>query len=478
MAISLRNSRRFIQGLRPGLVTSALSLLVLTGVAALGQDLSWLSRPSTETDVSAEFSLSSSNADIAPDMRWLSPTVAPNDISHEFSLGGQPEWTAGADPVEAELGLYRQVAEQVMRQAAHESEVSYPGNQRRDKLAASDRTSTPQRRNQRALECTGCSVRNPTRCQYCSKCANCCQGECRSASEPIEARPWNFSVLTGFEYDSNVAARPEIIGLGIVASKDDVRWNVASFGDYRIVQEPERVLGLLMSTFSSTQFDQSEFNLSDFMGGAYLNQAFGRSFAGIRYEFHKTMIDGEELSAEHRFVPSFTLRQDGHGHLTTFYEYDSLNSRAPALIPEQEQSGGIHALGATKAYYTSGGDGRFYVGYRYENANTEGADFERHSNMVTSRVECPTKWQWIADAEIRYFWDNYTFPNSLDFFDRPRADERFEFRAGLQRLLAKNMTLRLDYTLVSTNSNVENLFGVRFYEYDRQAFSTQLIYDF
>ena len=84
----------------------------------------------------------------------------------------------------------------------------------------------------------------------------------------------------------------------------------------------------------------------------------------------------------------------------------------------------------------------------------------------------------IGDSEVRYFWDNYDHPNSLDFFERPREDGRVEFRVGLQKLLSAQLKMRLDYSFIDSDSNVANLFGVGFYSYQRHVLSTQLIYDF
>jgi hypothetical protein len=98
--------------------------------------------------------------------------------------------------------------------------------------------------------------------------------------------------------------------------------------------------------------------------------------------------------------------------------------------------------------------------------------------MVTGRIEHPFGWGWIADVEGRYFWDDYKNPHSLDFFERARSDQRLEFRAGLQRNFNLHWTVRLDYTYIDTNSNVENLFGVNFFEFDRHIVSSQLIYTF
>ena len=68
--------------------------------------------------------------------------------------------------------------------------------------------------------------------------------------------------------------------------------------------------------------------------------------------------------------------------------------------------------------------------------------------------------------------------NSLDFRGRARNDTRTEVRAGIQHYLTELLSLRLDYTYVNSDSNVANLFGVRFYDYGRHVISTQLIYDF
>lgn len=288
---------------------------------------------------------------------------------------------------------------------------------------------------------------------------------------------WNFSVLLATEYDSNTVQTPQIVGLGAISNKDDARFVVATFGDFLMIDRDTWNAGLVMSTFDTFHVDLTQFDLQDYMGGAYTNFQLGNAIAGVRYEFHETLVDYDHFAAEHRLVSSLSFLQEG-GHTTFFHEWDSLSSHAPALIPAQIQSGDIQAVGATQAIYTGDGDGRIYLGYRFERAATIGTDFDRHTNMVTARIEQPLAGGWIGDTEFRYFWDDFDNPNSLDFFNRARSDTRLEVRAGLQKNFCDHQAFRVDYSYFSSNSNVENLFGVRFYEFDRHVVSTQLIYDF
>jgi hypothetical protein len=236
-------------------------------------------------------------------------------------------------------------------------------------------------------------------------------------------------------------------------------------------------VGVIGSAFDSFHFQYDDFNVEDYMGGAYTNKALGCFIAGMRYEFHETRLGGDHLASDHRLVPNLTYAGYDWGHTTVFYEFDTASSNAPALIPAQIQGGIVNAVGTTQAVYLFNGQGRLYLGYRFEDADADGDDFDRQTNMVTGRIEIPF-WGWIGDVEARHFWDDYQNPNSLDFFDRPRYDRRLELRAGLQRNFNQHWSLRLDYTHVDTESNVENLFGVRFFEYDRNIFSSQIIYDF
>lgn len=296
---------------------------------------------------------------------------------------------------------------------------------------------------------------------------------------PIEEAPrrWNFTVLTAFEHDTNVALAPNVVGLGAIANQDDTRFLAATFGDFQLIQRDNWNLGLIASTFNTLHFELDEFNVQDYMGGAYSNVAVGIFLLGVNYQFHETLVDGRQFSAEHRLVPSATVMLGDFGHSTAYYEYDQSNVDAPALIPAQFRSGDSNALGFTQAVYLPR-DGRLFGGYRLEVADTDGSDFDRQTHMVTGRIEWPVGKRWVADAEIRYFWDDYDNPNSLDFFERPRSDERVEVRAGLQHYFNDHLSLRFDYTFIDSNSNVANLFGVEFYSYDRNVFSTQLIYDF
>jgi hypothetical protein len=166
------------------------------------------------------------------------------------------------------------------------------------------------------------------------------------------------------------------------------------------------------------------------------------------------------------------------GHTTFYYEFDNDHFLDLPLIAAMDRSGDTHAVGVTHAIYTARGLGRWYMGYRFDRALTDGSDFDRRTHMATGRVEQPVGRKAIVDAEVRYFWDDYDHPNSLDFNERPRRDTRVEVRAGWQYFFTRHSSLRLDYTYLNSDSNTENLFGVRFFEYDRHLLATQYIYDF
>jgi tetratricopeptide (TPR) repeat protein len=291
-------------------------------------------------------------------------------------------------------------------------------------------------------------------------------------------RRWNLSFLNAYEYDTNVPSVARFEGLGDEIDRYDSRWVTALFGEYRLVQEPDWTLGLTGSLFEGWQFDLHDFSVQDYSGGAYTNYAWGNFMAGVNYQFHTTYLGNEHLADDHRLVPTLTYLGYDWGHTTVYYEYNTASSNAPFLIPAQIQSGDANAVGLTQALYTFGGDGRIYAGYRFENFAGEGDDFDRDTHMVTGRIEHPLGCGWIGDVEGRYFWDDYENPHSLDFFERPRRDERLELRAGMQKNFDVHWTLRFDYTFIDTNSNVENLFGVNFFEFDRHVLSSQLIYTF
>lgn len=289
-------------------------------------------------------------------------------------------------------------------------------------------------------------------------------------------RNYNATVLIAGEYDSNVPLQPRFSGLGSDIDHEDSRVLIASFLDLQLWTHALGNWGVIGSTFDTFQFDANEFNIQDYMGGTYLNAVLLDKLVGsFRYEFHHTLVDESRFASEHRVTPSLNWL-GSRGHTTLFYEFNPVDARAPALIPAQEQSGDTHRVGLTQAIYTFGGDGRIYAGYQFADTQADGSDFDRSSHMVTGRIERPLPRNWIFDIDARYVWDDYDNPNSLDFFERPRDDERVELRTGLQKNFNLPVSLRFDYTYINNDSNTENLFGVRFYDYDRHIVSSQLIF--
>ena len=299
------------------------------------------------------------------------------------------------------------------------------------------------------------------------------------ASAVTQPRAWHLTVLTGYQYDSNVTLQPDFIGLGSDRDIEDSSWFEAAFGDYQLVSGADWNLGLIGSVYANQYFEANEFDIQDYMGGFYTNALLNDvSMAGFRYEFHETLLDYSQFAQQHRLTPNITVLEDGIGHTTFYYELESAEFEDTPLIPAMDRSGDTNSVGATQAIYTWGGLGRLFFGYRYDRAKTDGTDFDRRTHQVTGRIERPLGQRFVWDGEVRQFWDDYDNPNSLDFFGAAREDDRTEARTGLQYIINEHLSLRSDYTFISSYSNVANLFGVRFYDYDRHLLTTQLIYDF
>ncbi|MEQ8667680.1 MAG: hypothetical protein RIC12_00820 [Pirellulales bacterium] len=292
-------------------------------------------------------------------------------------------------------------------------------------------------------------------------------------------RHWNLSLLTAYEYDSNVPLAPSFIGLGSDFRKEDSRWVTAAFGEYRLVQEPDWTIGLLGSAFANFHFELDDFNLQNYSGGAYVNRAIGPGLVSFYYQFFERLLGGDEIGQEHRLTPSATWLFGEFGHVTGYYEYSTADVQGPVLIPALIRDAQVHSVGVTQATYLFGGQGRLFFGYRFDEAFAVGDDFDRRTQQANIRLEAPLfSPKILADVDVRQFWDDYLDPNSLDFYGRPRSDSRTEVRVGLQWYFTRHWSYRLDYTFVNNDSNVTNLFDVQFYEYDRHIVSSQLIYDF
>ena len=296
---------------------------------------------------------------------------------------------------------------------------------------------------------------------------------------PAKARNWNLTVLTGYQYDSNVSASPDFVGLGAIEDKGDSAFYLASFGDFQLYTDDQVNLGIIASTYNVFQSEQTDFDLADYMVGGYYNRVLSdRVIGGVRYEFHRTDLGRSEFSNEHRLVPNISVLGD-NGHMTLFYEFDNLEFADTPLITALDPDAQVNAVGVTRARYLGeAGLGRFFYGYRFESADADGSDFDRTTHQVNTRLELPIRKRLIVDGGFRYFWDDYDNPNSLDFDEEVRVDGRAETRAGVQWILSRRVSTRVDYTYINSSSNVANLFGVRFFDYQKHSLTAQLIFDF
>ncbi len=307
------------------------------------------------------------------------------------------------------------------------------------------------------------------------------------AAQQRAARPWEFQISAGVEYDSNTILLGSNVALpGDIAGKEDWRFVVQPRGSYSLYRNRNLDFGIEGNGYFTWQNDLQDFNIFSYQGGPFLNyRVSDHVFASVRYGYNYIEFGHEKYLTRHVATPQVTIVYPNRGYTSAFYQFQDKEFADAPFTPALERDGQNHVIGIVQGitlpalFGDEGKTSTLELSYRYDMQRTDGTDYDGafHVFGVTYYTPLPL-WDLRADVGVTVALENYDNPNSLDANQSEREDVEISLTAGLTKELFKNASLRVDYTYTDRDSNVQTAFQQHPFDYDRHRVGVRFIYSY
>lgn len=283
--------------------------------------------------------------------------------------------------------------------------------------------------------------------------------------------------ITGWEYDSNVTLKPDDKNLARSGDQNAGRYSLNLRVGLQAVDERDLKVDLLYTTLNSFHDDSlDDLNTTTQEGSVDLRKRtswFGRMFIlGGRYDLLGTFLEGELFLFTHRFSLSADSRLTPYTR-TVLFNHLAYTNFGPdgSNTPQTSRDGLYEDIGLTQYWYSRNFRRYLFLTQEYNDARTQGGNFERRGATSRMGVHFPFLGQTVADLAAGLRWNRYPRFSSLSGLDPARRrDITWDFYAALTRPLTPKVKGRFFYRFIKADNRND------FFDYDRHIGGVQLLF--
>jgi tetratricopeptide (TPR) repeat protein len=287
-----------------------------------------------------------------------------------------------------------------------------------------------------------------------------------------EARRWELSVTTGFEYDTN----PTILA-DFVSPNDDGRFLFLTQGGYDIVDREDSFLSVGASTYLSKHFDEDDVDLQVYggwIGGGYDLKI---AWAGLRYDYSFTFTDLDNpYRHQHRITPSLTFTEGEWGATNFFYQYyneNFLDTKPDGTGYVFDRDGYRHVGGWRQLFFLPEPVSFIGFGGQLERNNKEGGEWDYHGFEVSGGGGLDFDYGIGIVTNYRFIWRDYDNKSVLSKGGtNHRDDRRHIWNFEISKRIGDHWKVTGSSSMTWSNSNVS------VYDYDRYIGGLYVTYTF
>jgi len=309
----------------------------------------------------------------------------------------------------------------------------------------------------------------------------------RAMSDSIDvntgrSRPFTLQVAAGIEYDSNVplVQNNSLLPPG-TKHQQDARFVLQPRASFSFVRNDRLELGIDTTDYFAWQSYDNDFDIASYGVGAFGNFRINpKLFAGLRYDFNYLELGHDPFLKRNTVTPNLTFIEPKIGYTTAYYQFEArqFDPVPPTKVLDRDSHNNVLGIVQGIDFPTFARNGlqapRVEVGFRYENQDATGSDFDGNFFTLGGAYYMPICKKWTADAGLDATYFAYDHANSLDKNGRERSDYEVRPHLGVTWQANRYVALRGDYTFTYHSSNVE-AGNVRPYAYNQHVVGVRAI---
>jgi len=301
----------------------------------------------------------------------------------------------------------------------------------------------------------------------------------RSAQEFLEkltpskrkAKPWDITLSTAYQYDSNVILLPggSTLPSGI-SQRHDHRFVFYGQGGYRLLETSEWSSGVSYDFYQSLHTELNEFNVQNHGGSAFVS--FRKKSWQIRvpYKLDYVFVDGDSFLLSNTVKPTFTFKETPKLYTQLSYGFSLKDFQNGSQFPTNSDRDGMNHLVSISQTIGFAKTARAQIGYTYDREETGNSsaqdDWEYQGHQISGTLRLPSFKGISLRIKADYTVQDYSNPNSFSATGLQQREDRIQtYMVTLVKGLGKGVTGSVQYIYNKNDSNLS------VFEYDRNIFS-------
>ncbi len=261
--------------------------------------------------------------------------------------------------------------------------------------------------------------------------------------------PVSIEVSTGVEYDDNLSVNE----IDQNSSQDDY----SALLDAEIEFKHELSDGTSFSAgynFSqSLHFDRTEFDIRSHRGAVGVTHDFGDFDLGIDYTYVYSTLDEAGFLTYQLLSPYIASSLTRKIYVRAAYSYADKDFKSRPTRDAEVNAGGVDVF-----YFLNGTKTYLLLGYKYENEDAVGPEFDFNAHNV--KVRLTQKFPiYGRDAALKIGWryENRNYDSITPSIGVIRDDERQRFQVELEVPLSEHFYASAEYEYADFDSNLQSV---------------------
>jgi tetratricopeptide (TPR) repeat protein len=284
-------------------------------------------------------------------------------------------------------------------------------------------------------------------------------------------RPWKLNLGFFGEFDDNVVLRPsDASAVSDVGDEDDFREVVTTSAEWAHRFTERFAAKLNYDLYFANQEDLSRFDVNSHTFGTTPTWFSERWTLSAPVTYNYTWVANDSFLSTVSAGPVLNLRAGDAQLYQVSVRVQDKNFRASPVSPEEDRDAFRWAPALQWFWFFKENQGFFGARYEYDSEDADGVNWDYDGHRVNLSFQWPFSAKLKGTLAAEYYAQD--FDNTHTTFGMRRDDNQLTLSALLSYSFTKQLEVQCRYTYVDHSSNIS------IYDYDRNVYSTGVLYRF
>jgi hypothetical protein len=267
-------------------------------------------------------------------------------------------------------------------------------------------------------------------------------------------RSWEFRMLAGMQYDSNVVLDSGSPQASAISNKSDWRGIITLGGNYALYRSELWDLTLGGGFYQSFHIKLTDYNLTQVLpeAAATVRITPQLSFKAV-YSFEYLLLDGNSYDTANSMGAGLSWKSD-KGYVTSLdYRFRTVTYINSSLFPTNDERNGSNNLVGLTQKIPFGSTATVRLGYSYDRDNARRDYWSYQGNRVFAGSGIMLPARFVLDLAGEFYNQNYDGISPVGL--KVRHDQLFSAGLTCARFITDNIGVVAGFTWYRNMSNID-----------------------